>query len=282
MHLNIFGASGNDFSPAEAIVYAADNGAAIAQNSWGYERSGAYDPSVLMAIDYFNEYANSAGTPSDGGLVVFAAGNEASNLHAYPAFYSGTIAVAATDDSFKLTSYSNFGDWVDISAPGDRVLSTVPDEFGSYARLSGTSMVRRARRRSMESKACMSTFSRRWRDEALRRFATSARVPCACTLWICSSATTPITDSATSKEALCHPASTFGFTRLSRFILLLTGYAQAAPIVSGTLALFMSFAPKRTRAAYRDCLFSSAKDMAQFNPDGHVGWGAGAIGEDTC
>jgi len=56
-----------------APVWAADNGAAISQNSWGYTSPGVYDQSVLDAIDYFN--ANGGGDAMDGGITIFAAGN---------------------------------------------------------------------------------------------------------------------------------------------------------------------------------------------------------------
>ena len=60
---------------AEALVYGADNGAHISTNSWGYTPAGAFDQSVLDAIDY----ATNAGV-----LVVFAAGNFASDEDWYP------------------------------------------------------------------------------------------------------------------------------------------------------------------------------------------------------
>lgn len=124
---------------AEAIVYGADNGAAITTNSWGYTSSGVYDPAVLAAIDYFNANANS-GKVSDGGIVVFAAGNDASNADHYPGYYAPVVTVSALQDSHKPASFTNYGSWVDISAPGVSILSTVFTDRGSYGRKSGTSM----------------------------------------------------------------------------------------------------------------------------------------------
>ncbi|MDD2594891.1 MAG: S8 family serine peptidase [Bacteroidales bacterium] len=107
--------------PQRAIKYAADNGAIIAQNSWGAD-DGQLASSVREAIDYFNKYAGvdesgkQAG-PMKGGIVIFAAGNENTDK-CYPAMYEGTMAVAALGASNIKASYSNFGEWVDISAPG--------------------------------------------------------------------------------------------------------------------------------------------------------------------
>ena len=53
---------------------------------------GYYDPSVLVAIDYFND--NAGGSSLSGGFVTFAAGNDASSDSYYPAYYDGAIAVA--------------------------------------------------------------------------------------------------------------------------------------------------------------------------------------------
>lgn len=133
---------------ANAIKYGADNGAVISQNSWGYDE-GTYTPaSDKAAIDYFVKYAgidengNQIG-PMKGGIVVFAAGND--NLEiGYPAEYEGAFAVAALAHDYKRAYYSNYGSWVDISAPGGdynkgvQVLSTLADN--SYGKMQGTSM----------------------------------------------------------------------------------------------------------------------------------------------
>ena len=135
-----------------AFQYAADNGACIINNSWGYQSSDATLTEVdKTAIDYFVENAgmdengNQVG-PMKGGLVVFAAGNFASET-GYPAQYDKTLAVAAVGPTGKYTYYTNYGDWVDICAPGGdefingdygQVLSlALSDQYG-YNR--GTSM----------------------------------------------------------------------------------------------------------------------------------------------
>ncbi len=127
-----------------APVWAADNGAAISQNSWSYNVVNVYDQNVLDAIDYFN--ANGGGSVMSGGITIFAAGNENSEGNWYPSFYSGAFSVASTTNQDIRAYYSNYGTWVDVSAPGGEtisvsargVLSTVSGS--SYAYYQGTSM----------------------------------------------------------------------------------------------------------------------------------------------
>ena len=140
---------------AAAMVWAANNGAVIAQNSWGYTLELNPDMKetpeyIKKAIDYFNTYAGCdengdqlPDSPMKGGVVLFAAGNESKTV-GYPASYEGCIAVSATAGDYKLASYSNYGDWIDIAAPGGDamknhlVLSTV--SANSYQGYQGTSM----------------------------------------------------------------------------------------------------------------------------------------------
>ncbi len=74
-----------------------------------------------------------------GVVVVAAAGNSGPNntLPSYPAAYANVIAVAATDSSGVVATYSNQGSYLDIAAPGSAIISTYPT---GYASLSGTSM----------------------------------------------------------------------------------------------------------------------------------------------
>lgn len=138
-----------------AIKWAADHGAVIAQNSWGYEYANAaeagnspipdYD---IEAFDYFIENAgydeNHRQTgPMAGGIVIFAAGNDGWSI-GHPGDYEGCIAVAAIGADYRPAYYTNYGDWVDISAPGGdaqkrkQIYSTLNgDEYGY---MQGTSM----------------------------------------------------------------------------------------------------------------------------------------------
>jgi len=129
---------------AEAMIYAADNNAAISQNSWGTSPPGTYNTLVLDAIDYFN--INGGGNVLDGGITIFAAGNNNADDTYYPGYYSGVLVVAATNNKDERSYYSNYGDYIDISAPGGEtntvgaagVASTYTDN--QYLYLQGTSM----------------------------------------------------------------------------------------------------------------------------------------------
>jgi len=127
-----------------APVWAADNGVAISQNSWGYVDPGVYNQNVLDAIDYFN--AHGGGDVMDGGITIFAAGNDNDSGNWYPGYYSGAFSVAATNNQDNKAWYSNYGSWIDISAPGGEtnsvsargVYSTLTSS--SYGFYQGTSM----------------------------------------------------------------------------------------------------------------------------------------------
>ena len=132
---------------AAAIKYGADNGAIISQNSWGYEDPIPLPSSIKAAIDYFVKYAgvdengNQYG-PMKGGIVIFAAGND-NRQESTPPSYEGVLSVAAIGPNFAKATYSNYGSWVDISAPGGesgygRIYSTYPSNQYGYMR--GTSM----------------------------------------------------------------------------------------------------------------------------------------------
>jgi subtilisin family serine protease len=128
-----------------APVWAADRDAAISQNSWGYSSPGVYDQPELDAIDYFNEHGG--GDALDGGITIFAAGNDNDDGEWYPGYYEGAFSVAATNNQDQRSYYSNYGDWIDISAPGGEmsfcgdprgVLSTLNNN--TYGFYQGTSM----------------------------------------------------------------------------------------------------------------------------------------------
>ncbi len=113
---------GDDWSGAEAIYYAVDNGADVINCSWG-----GYGESEILeeAIAYAND---------NGVLICVAAGNEGSDVDAEPYFPAmsdspNVITVAATDRNDELAYFSNYGaTTVDIAAPGDEIVSTLPWE----------------------------------------------------------------------------------------------------------------------------------------------------------
>lgn len=139
---------------AKAFVYAADNGAVISQNSWGNTAPGSTPGSYRAAIDYFIKYAgcDKAGnqrsdSPMKGGVVIIASGNSNSEQRFAPGEYEPAIAVNAMGPDFTKASYSNYGTWTDITAPGGDqrkfgvkggVLSTVKAD--NYDWYQGTSM----------------------------------------------------------------------------------------------------------------------------------------------
>ncbi len=138
--------SGGNF--AAAIVYGADNGALISQNSWGYTDPGYYEPEVLDAVRYFiAEAGDFEGSLMKGGVLFFAAGNDGLEQTHYPAAFEEVIAVSAVGPDGKGAPYTNTGEWTDIAAPGGNqstfdtkggVLSTLPNN--DYGYMQGTSM----------------------------------------------------------------------------------------------------------------------------------------------
>lgn len=153
-----------------AIKWAADHGAVLCNNSWGYDFSnddgtyrtedarethefylqpntGEYASALKSAVDYFNRYAgldakgNQVG-PMAGGVCMFSAGND-NKPYGAPACYPEVVAVGGVGPQGGRAYYSNYGDWVDVSATGgdyhySQILSTLPNnEYGSFQ---GTSM----------------------------------------------------------------------------------------------------------------------------------------------
>ncbi len=106
---------GNIDDAAEAVYYAVENGAEVISNSWGAILGFGGFPKVL--IDAF-DYAHSQGVIS-----VASAGNQGSTNVNFPAIFDNVISVAATDSNDDLAIFSNYGEYVDIAAPGVDVLS---------------------------------------------------------------------------------------------------------------------------------------------------------------
>lgn len=154
------GEGGSAAVSAEAIKYAADNGASILQCSWGYPAGAvttdnAYASGARIekqAIDYFIATKNNA--VLDGGLVIFAAGNDAKAMSGYPGAYRDYISVTAFSPDYLPAYYTNYGPGCNVAAPGGdayispsgssaaQVLSTLPSELyqSDYGYMQGTSM----------------------------------------------------------------------------------------------------------------------------------------------
>lgn len=148
---------------SNAMIWAANRGALIAQCSFGYDPSFSesswtnYCTYEMEAIDYFIARKRT-NAPIDGGLVIFAAGNDGNSYYLgkqvkdtplVPGCYPSTIAVAATAPDYTPAGYSCYGDWVDISAPGGdsdnfdtsgMIYSTIIGRNANYAYMEGTSM----------------------------------------------------------------------------------------------------------------------------------------------
>ncbi len=125
--VKISDASGALTMSYEGIVYAADHACAIINCSWGSNGGGQYGQTI---IDY--------ATINKDALVVAAAGNSHVETEFYPAAYNYVIAVANTSNDDTKYSSSNYGHWIDVSAPGANLYSTYVN--GSYTTMSGTSM----------------------------------------------------------------------------------------------------------------------------------------------
>jgi serine protease len=111
----------------QGIVYAADHGCFVINCSWG-----SYVPSQFSQniIDY--------ATINMGSLVVGAVGNDNGETVFYPAGYKGVLSVAASEQSDLKKNNSNYGYYVDVSAPGEAMWTTGAN--GGYSTNGGTSM----------------------------------------------------------------------------------------------------------------------------------------------
>lgn len=162
----------------QAIKYAADNGAVILQCSWGYtsSKANAYDWSPQYGTDeewmeqniiekdalfYFVHTAGDPNGPINGGIGVFASGNESAPAAGYPGAYGDFVSVIGTAPDYTPAVYTNYGWRSDICAPGGDqdyfydyksddgyygeigcILSTVPYHISEsgYAYFEGSSM----------------------------------------------------------------------------------------------------------------------------------------------
>jgi thermitase len=120
MNVKVFADDGSAGASAlaQGIIWAADNGAEVININmiYGY-------PSITLenAVNYAWE---------KGAVLVAAAGNYGNSRPTYPGAFSNCIAVAATDADDNLASWSTYGDWVSVAAPGVSIYSTLPDGYG--------------------------------------------------------------------------------------------------------------------------------------------------------
>ena len=119
---------GDSGNPYNAIVWAADHGAVILNNSWNakYDSESAIPTTTpytyRLAIDYFVQKAGTDGSgkqtgPMKGGAVFFSAGNNGWSK-SQPSMYEKNFSVGALGPAGEATNYTNYGDWVDLCAPG--------------------------------------------------------------------------------------------------------------------------------------------------------------------
>lgn len=132
---------GTIWSQVQALRYAADHGAKVINLSYSFAL-----PSLVMA-DLLSRLTCARGADAvcraatqPGVVVVAAAGNSGLASPEYPAGSNapGLVAVGATTSADTIASFSNYGSWVQVGAPGDHILSTIPG--GGFASWSGTSM----------------------------------------------------------------------------------------------------------------------------------------------
>jgi subtilisin family serine protease len=121
------GEAGTSLGAASSINYAANNGAKVINCSWG---------SLFVSGILYTAVQNA--TLVKGAVVVGSAGNDAVEESVWPAMYDEVIGVASTNSSDIKSSFSNYATWVDVSAPGSYIYSTLPGNFYGYD--NGTSM----------------------------------------------------------------------------------------------------------------------------------------------
>lgn len=118
--------AGNTYGVAQGIIWAADHGAKVINMSLGNYADAQF---LHDAVKY----------AYDRDIVIIAAtGNDNTEQPGFPAAYPEVFAVSATDEHRQRAPFSNYGDYIDVMAPGVSIASTYPDN--QYAALSGTSM----------------------------------------------------------------------------------------------------------------------------------------------
>jgi thermitase len=120
MNVKVFADDGSAGASAlaQGIIWAADNGAEVININMIY---GYPSPTLENAVNYAWD---------KGAVLVAAAGNQGKSQPTYPGAFANCIAVAATDADDNLASWSTYGDWVSVAAPGVSIYSTLPDGYG--------------------------------------------------------------------------------------------------------------------------------------------------------
>lgn len=118
--------AGTTYSVSQGIIWATDHGAKVINLSLGNYADAEF---LHEAIKYAYDH---------DVVLIAATGNDNTERPGYPAAYPEVLSVSATDYQLQRASFSNYGDYVDVMAPGESIASTYPDN--QYAALSGTSM----------------------------------------------------------------------------------------------------------------------------------------------
>ena len=128
MAVKAFGTDGNSrvSDIIRAIEYATANGAGVINASWGSDTESRAMREVIEEVT------------AQGIVFIAAAGNDKTSDPFYPASFEDTLSVGAIETFGKRATFSNYGDSLDIAAPGQRILSTYPNN--NYGTLNGTSM----------------------------------------------------------------------------------------------------------------------------------------------
>ncbi len=105
---------------AAGIIWAVDHGALVINISIELKESTS---ELEEAVDYAWD---------NGALVIAAAGNDGNSLPVYPAACENCLAVTAIQENGALAPLANYGDWVDVAAPGMYIYSTLPGNKYGY------------------------------------------------------------------------------------------------------------------------------------------------------
>jgi hypothetical protein len=133
--------TGDIWTQITALRYAMEHGADVINLSYSFgQHSKAFDEIIAEVTCNAPVDFDCRAKTRPGAVVVAAAGNSGASIREYPAadHASGLLAVAASTEADSLAAFSTYGAWVQLAAPGDRVLSSIPG--GDYATWSGTSM----------------------------------------------------------------------------------------------------------------------------------------------